>query len=70
MPQEAQDPRHAHRILITGGAGFVGPHLVRALARRFNGAEIHAASLEGAAVEGAASLTLDVTDATALGAAF
>jgi GDP-4-dehydro-6-deoxy-D-mannose reductase len=60
----------AHRILITGGAGFVGPHLVRALARRFKGAKIHAASLEGSAVEGAEALAFDITDPGALAAAF
>lgn len=55
----------AHRILITGGSGFVGPHLVRALARRFEGADIHAASLDGAAVEGANGIALDITEAAA-----
>ena len=52
----------AHRILITGGSGFVGPHLVRALARRFEGARIYAASLDGGGVEGARALALDVTE--------
>jgi GDP-4-dehydro-6-deoxy-D-mannose reductase len=60
----------AHRILITGGSGFVGPHLVRALAKRFPGAELHAASLDGAAVAGAASRPLDVTDEASVRAAF
>jgi GDP-4-dehydro-6-deoxy-D-mannose reductase len=74
MPGAAQtgraDDGAARRILITGGAGFVGPHLVRALARRFEGVEIHAASLEGAPVAGASPLALDVTDAAGLAAAF
>jgi GDP-4-dehydro-6-deoxy-D-mannose reductase len=73
MPAAAHQPGDdgaARRILITGGAGFVGPHLVRALAGRFRGAEIHAASLEGAPVAGASPLKLDITDAAGLAAAF
>lgn len=59
------------RILITGGAGFVGPHLIRALRTRWGDApELIAASLGGeAAVEGAEALAFDVADGAAVEAA-
>jgi GDP-4-dehydro-6-deoxy-D-mannose reductase len=59
------------RILITGGTGFVGPHLVRALRARFGGApDVVAASVDAAAApEGASPAMLDVTDRAAVEAA-
>jgi len=56
------------KVVITGGAGFIGRHLVAALAAR--GDEVTTVGRRAAEVPGASrALAADVTDAAAIGAA-
>lgn len=55
-----------HRILVTGGAGFVGAHLLPALQQRFPQAVVADASLHSRPMAGVETQTLDVTDREAV----